>query len=337
MPDALKSLPRTELPLLAVPLVGVENLRYLAAQLQILDGQPVVVSNAPTAQEPTPGDLPHILSGLKPVVDDLSRHERAVIMVMGKGGVGKSTVASALALALAEAGHKVHLSTTDPAAHLNLVLEGAGSKIGDRFTVSRIDPEVEIAAYRSEIMATVGAGLDEDGRALLAEDLASPCTEEIAVFRAFARIVGEFDGGFVVLDTAPTGHTLLLLDSTLSYHKEVQRSTTGKAPEEVRQLLPRLRDPELTHVMIVALPQATPVFEASRLQDDLRRAGIEPDWWIVNQTWTGIQTTDPVLGKLASLETPWLKQVAEKLSRKTVRLPWQAVTPQGRAGLLQLL
>ncbi len=277
-----------------------------------------------------------MLTGLKPVVDDLSLRERAVIMVMGKGGVGKSTVASAIALALAEAGHKVHLSTTDPAAHLNLVLDGAGSGIGDRFTVSRIDPETEVAAYRSEIMSTIGSGLDEDGRALLAEDLASPCTEEIAVFRAFARVVGNLDNGFVVLDTAPTGHTLLLLDSTLSYHREVQRST-GEVPEEVRQLLPRLRDPELTHVMIVTLPQATPVFEASRLQDDLRRAGIEPDWWIVNQSWAGIRTTDPVLGKLAGMEIPWQKQVAEKLSRNTVSLPWQAVTPQGRNGLLQLL
>ena len=270
------------------------------------------------------------------MVDDLAKHKRSVIMVMGKGGVGKSTVASAIALALAEAGHKVRLSTTDPAAHLNLVLEGAGSDIGDRFTVSRIDPGAEVAAYRSEIMKTVGSGLDEDGRALLAEDLASPCTEEIAVFRAFARVVGDLDDGFVVLDTAPTGHTLLLLDSTLSYHKEVQRST-GEVPEEVRQLLPRLRDPDLTHVMIVTLPQATPVIEASRLQDDLRRAGIEPDWWIVNQSWTGIRTTDPVLGKLAGLEAPWLKQVAETLSRKAVSLPWQAVAPQGCFGLLQLL
>ena len=334
--DALKQLPRTELPLLAVSLVGIDGLRYLAAQLQIPNGQPGAAAGVPTIQAPAPGDLPHIPTGLKPVVDDLSKCKRAVIMVMGKGGVGKSTIASALALALAEAGHKVHLSTTDPAAHLSLVLEGAGSKIGDRFTVSRIDPETEVAAYRTEIMAMIGSGLDEDGRALLAEDLASPCTEEIAVFRAFARIVGELEEGFVVLDTAPTGHTLLLLDSTLSYHREVQRST-GEVPEEVRLLLPRLRDPELTHVMIVTLPQATPVLEASRLQDDLRRAGIEPDWWIVNQTWTGIQTTDPVLGKLASLETPWLKQVTEKLSRKTVSLPWQAVTPQGHSGLLQLL
>lgn len=336
MPDALKQLPSTELPLLAVSLVGIEGLRYLAAQLQIPDGQFVAVSYDPTAQEMTSGDSPHILTGLQPVVDDLAKHKRSVIMVMGKGGVGKSTVASAIALALAEAGHKVRLSTTDPAAHLNLVLEGAGSDIGDRFTVSRIDPGAEVAAYRSEIMKTVGSGLDEDGRALLAEDLASPCTEEIAVFRAFARVVGDLDDGFVVLDTAPTGHTLLLLDSTLSYHKEVQRST-GEVPEEVRQLLPRLRDPELTHVMIVTLPQATPVFEASRLQDDLRRAGIEPDWWIVNQSWTGIRTTDPVLGKLAGLEAPWLKQVAETLSRKAVSLPWQAVAPQGCFGLLQLL
>ena len=157
MPDALKQMPRTELPLLAVSLVGIEGLRDLAAKLQIPGGQSVAVSDTSALQEAI--SAPCMLTGLKPVVDDLSRHKQAVIMVMGKGGVGKSTVASALALALAEAGHKVHLSTTDPATHLNLVLEGAGGDIGDRFTVSRIDPGAEVTAYRSEIMKTVGSGL----------------------------------------------------------------------------------------------------------------------------------------------------------------------------------
>lgn len=337
MPDKLKELPSSELPLLATPLIGIEGLRLFAEYIK---------QSVPKGTLETLVDLPKLTTssmelnaipaGLKPIVDELTQNDHGVVLVMGKGGVGKTTVAVALALALVNSGQKVHLSTTDPAAHLNLFLAGAENGLEAKLTVSRIDPLVEVAAYRQLMMDTIGAGLDEEGRFLLAEDLASPCTEEIAVFRAFAKIVDLVDEGFVVLDTAPTGHTLLLLDNTLSYHREVERST-GDVPEEVRRLLPRLRDPNLTHVMIVTLPQATPVFEATRLQDDLRRAGIEPDWWIVNQTWAGIVTGDPVLKKLAIFEEPWLKKVSKELARKTVRLPWSANAPKGRLGLKQLI
>ena len=223
------------------------------------------------------------------------------------------------------------LSTTDPAAHLDLALEGAGKEL----TVSRIDPAVELAVYREEVMSTVGKELDEDGRALLAEELASPCTEEIAVFRAFARTVDQAQDGFVVLDTAPTGHTLLLLDATQSYHRQVE-NTTGDVPEEVRRLLPRLRDPEFTHILLVTLAQATPVLEAQRLQEDLRRAGIEPAWWLINQTWTGVPTSNPVLKSLSRAEKPWIDKVIKNLAKKTIRIPWLIKTPRGSEGLMQL-
>lgn len=335
MPEGLKKLPRRSLPLIAVPLVGIGGLRVLVEQLREparLTGQLAIKTGEQETKDTLLLDVP---VGLKPVVDGLAHLERGVVMVMGKGGVGKTTVAAALALALAEKGHRVHLSTTDPAAHLDLVLAGAGANLKEKFSVSRIDPAEEVAAYRAEIMEKVGANLDEDGRALLAEDLASPCTEEIAVFRAFARIVARSKGGFVVLDTAPTGHTLLLLDNTLSYHREVRRNT-GEVPEEVRSLLPTLRDPELTHVLVVTLPQATPVLEATRLQEDLRRAGIEPDWWVINQTWTGVPTTDPVLRSLSSLERPWLDKVARTLAKRAVYIPWLPKVPEGRDGLKQL-
>ncbi len=271
--------------------------------------------------------------GLNAILKDIGSKDKGIVLVMGKGGVGKTTVAAALALALTERGHHVHLSTTDPAAHIDRTLAGASE---DRLTVSHIDPEAEVATYRQQVMATAGQGLDEEGKALLAEDLASPCTEEIAVFRAFARTVAEVEHGFVVLDTAPTGHTLLLLDATQSYHREVERNT-GDVPEEVRMLLPRLRDRSLTHVVIVTLAQTTPVLEASRLQDDLRRAGIEPAWWVVNQTWTGAATNDPVLGSLGQAEHPWMRKVAAELAKHSVYIPWQEEPPRGHSGLLNLI
>ena len=115
----------------------------------------------------------------------IARRGKGVIMTMGKGGVGKTTVAAAIAVELARFGHKVHLTTTDPAGHINTALSGTVPGL----QVSRIDPVAETLAYTQEVLAEAGSGLDEKGRALLEEDLRSPCTEEIAVFRAFARKV----------------------------------------------------------------------------------------------------------------------------------------------------
>ena len=112
--------------------------------------------------------------------------------------------------------------------------------------------------------------MSEDDVAYIEEDLRSPCTQEIAVFRAFAELVEKADDEIVVIDTAPTGHTLLLLDSTLSYHQEVQR-TQGQVPESVKNLLPRLRGEE-TEVLIVSLAEATPFYEAYRLEEEIGRA-----------------------------------------------------------------
>jgi len=339
MPSVLGELPNLVLPLLPDPPTGIDGLSPLVERLRDPGpsgpppGETVIRGDDGNA----PGGLPPVTAhGLESVVTELGRASRGLVLVMGKGGVGKTTVAAAVALALAERGHRVHLSTTDPAAHLEMALAGAQADYGDRLTVGRIDPAAEVTAYREEMMTGLGADLDEEGRELLAEDLASPCTEEIAVFRAFARAVDRVKDGFVVMDTAPTGHTLLLLDHTRSYHREVERGA-GQVPEEVRRLLPRLRDPRWSHVLLVTLGQATPVLEAARLQDDLRRADIVPDWWVVNQTWSGVSTTDPVLAGLARAEIPWMRRVAGELAGKAVCIPWQARPPRGRTGLLSLV
>ena len=236
---------------------------------------------------------------------------------MGKGGVGKTTVAAAIAVELARRGHSVYLTTTDPAAHV----QNAIGVVPARLTVGRIDPKAETEAYRAEVLNAAAAGLDAQGRALLEEDLRSPCTEEVAVFRAFAAAVDRGKDGFVVLDTAPTGHTILLLDAALAYHRELSRQSND-IPESVQKLLPRLRDSEFTRILIVTLPEATPVHEAAKLQEDLLRADIRPYGWVINQSLTPLSVTDPVLLARKQHEAAYIREVVEELSPRTAIIPW---------------
>ena len=321
MPVGLAALPRSCTGFIARGLVGLEALRALLHPVQ-----------SPTTASPAP-DLPALVlpPGLAPLVDDIERAGHGLVMTMGKGGVGKTTVAAAVAVALAARGHRVLLSTTDPAAHLAWSLDEAVPGL----TVQRIDPTIEVARHRDEVLARAGAGLDPSARAMLEEDLRSPCTEEIAVFRAFAATVAQAAHGFVVLDTAPTGHTVLLMDSAEAYHREVGR-TRGDLPEAVVNLLPRLRDPEFTRVLVVTLAEATPVHEAERLQDDLRRAGIEPFAWVIEQSLLASGTTDPVLAERGRCERPWVQQVMATDARRCALLAWQARPPVGAQALREL-
>ena len=232
---------------------------------------------------------------------------------MGKGGVGKTTVASAIAVGLVEKGHRVHLTTTDPAAHLEYQFQS--DHLNQNLTISSINPKVEVEKYKADVIAKSSKDLDEAGLAYLKEDLESPCTEEIAVFQAFAEVVAKSENEIVVIDTAPTGHTLLLLDASQSYSKEIERST-GEVPESARKLLPQIRNPKETSVVIVTLAEATPVLEASRLQDDLRRASINPKWWVINQSLSATNTNDPILKGKAMAEKEWIQEVNENKAEK---------------------
>jgi arsenite-transporting ATPase len=267
---------------------------------------------------------------LTELVDGLAQSGHGVVMTMGKGGVGKTTIAAAIATELARRGFKVHLSTTDPAAH---IAAAAGQITG--MQVSRINPQAETRAYVENVMATAGKNLDASARALLEEDLRSPCTEEIAVFRAFARTVAQGKDAFVILDTAPTGHTLLLLDATESYHREIARKASD-LPDEVRQLLPRLRDGAFTRVLVVTLPEATPVHEAAMLQADLRRAQIEPFAWVINQSFAESDSHDPLLAARGRNEVQFIREVVETHSKRTAIVPWVTEEPAGPDRLQQL-
>lgn len=309
LPSGLASLPRVELPLVPFGLVGERALRALFS------------ASAPApAPVPSTTEVAHPARGaMQPLSDllpELARVERGVILAMGKGGVGKTTVARTIAVELARRGLRVHLTTTDPAAQVEATVPQGMPGL----RITRIDPEVETRAYRAEVMNTSGAGLDDAGRALLEEELRSPCTEEISVFRAFARVVDEGEREIVVIDTAPTGHTLLLLDAAEAYHREVLR-TRGDAPEEVKRLLPRLRDPEFTRVILVTLAEATPVHEAAALQRDLERAAIKPFAWVVNQSLTPLCVTDPVLVERRSSEGRYLAEVSA-LAERVAMMRW---------------
>lgn len=320
LPEALRALPQDRVPLRSFDMVGLAALRGL-----LRDEPAAAPASAPAIAAP---DLP----GLGALVDELAAAGRGLIMVMGKGGVGKTTVAAALAVGLVERGHGVHLSTTDPAAHVAATLGGAL----DGLRVDRIDPKAETQRYIDKVMAARGRDLDAEGRALLREDLESPCTEEVAVFHAFSRVVSEARSAFVVLDTAPTGHSLLLMDATGAYHRQMTRSIAPQAQGRIVTPLMRLQDAAYSKIILVALPETTPVSEAAALQDDLRRARIEPYAWVINRSLLGTGTRDPVLRARQAGEQAQVARVRQGLARRVFLLPWQSEPPVGVAVLKRL-
>ncbi len=303
VPQCLQTMTSYFIPLRAYNITGLTNVRAFLTQDNI------IVSNDKIKAK-------NILQ-LKDVIDDLDRSNKKVIFTMGKGGVGKTTIAAAIAMKLSAKGKKVHLATTDPAAHLKFVInESCG------ITMSQIDEQVELKKYQDEVLAKAREVMSDEDVAYVEEDLRSPCTQEIAVFRAFAKIVEKAEDQVVVIDTAPTGHTLLLLDSTQSYHKEIER-TQGDIPEEIKKLLPRLRNREETEVIIVALAEPTPIYEAMRLEEDLKRANIATKWWVINASLYYTGTSNQLLSAKASNEIAWINKVDAHTNGNFALIAWQ--------------
>lgn len=322
MPTPLRALPRATVPLRSFDMVGLPALRALLSEP---GAHPA--SAASTAAEV---ELP--AGHLEQLVDELAANDRGLIMVMGKGGVGKTTLAAAIALGLVQRGKTVHLSTTDPAAHLAVTLGGTVPGL----QVDRIDPKVETQRYVDKIMAARSPGLDEQEKALLLEDLQSPCTEEVAVFHAFSHQVAEARSAFVVLDTAPTGHSLLLMDATGAYHRQMLREFEGGKGRIVTPLM-RLQDASYTRIILVTLPEVTPVSQAAALQEDLRRAKIEPHAWVINKSIAAAGTHDPLLSARLEGERRQIERVTGGLARHSYVVPWLAEPPVGVAALTRLL
>jgi arsenite-transporting ATPase len=326
MPDALRSLPQDQVPLRPFDTVGLPALRALLAP----GGPDLPLA---TAQVAAPSPPAQTLPDLAALTDALAQAEHGLIMVMGKGGVGKTTLAAALAIGLVRRGKTVHLSTTDPAAHLAGTLEGGIPGL----QVDRIDPKAETQSYIDKIMAARAPHLNPQEQALLLEDLQSPCTEEVAVFHAFSRIVSEARSAFVVLDTAPTGHSLLLMDATGAYHRQMVRAYEGHGAMRVVTPLMRLQDPDYTRIVLATLPEATPVSQAQALQDDLRRAGIEPYAWVLNKSVLAAGTQDPLLATRLQGERRQQERLQKGLAKRLFAVPWLARPPVGLVELDKLV
>ncbi len=319
MPEVLRSLPTSEVPLRPFNMVGLAALRALLGGA----APPAAAVTAVAAVE-----LPSLAS----LIDDLAAPGHGLIMVMGKGGVGKTTIAAAIAVELASRGISVHLSTTDPAAHVASTLDGQVANL----KVSRIDPAAETKTYVDEVMRTRGAKLDAEGRALLAEDLRSPCWEEVAVFGAFSRLVREARTGYVVLDTAPTGHTLLLLDTTGTYHRQTVQAFKAEHTGRIETPFMRVANPDYTKILLVTLAETTPVSEAAQLQTDLRRAGIEPFAWVINGSLAATDSADPLLRQRIQGELTQIAVVRTQHAKRVVIVPWMPEEPVGADRLRRL-
>ncbi|MEH5426773.1 arsenite efflux transporter ATPase subunit ArsA [Klebsiella pneumoniae] len=314
LPTGLSDLPTDNLYLQPLNMVGVPALKGLLnehAEIALLPEQSI--QNKPENMS------------FSVLVDDIARSEHGLIMLMGKGGVGKTTMAAAIAISLADKGFDVHLTTSDPAAHLSTTLNGSLKNL----QVSRINPQDETERYRQHVLETKGRDLDEAGKRLLEEDLRSPCTEEIAVFQAFSRVIREAGKRFVVMDTAPTGHTLLL-----PYHREIAKKMGNKVHFTTPMM--QLQDPERTKVLLVTLPETTPVLEAANLQSDLERAGIHPWGWIINNSLSIAQTHSPLLCLRAQQELPQIEAVKNQHARRIALVPLMASEPNGIEKLREL-
>ena len=321
MPEALRALPRDDILLRPFEMMGLDALRALL--------RPAAAVTMPATAVAYADDLPP----LDDLIDLLAAAGKGLIMVMGKGGVGKTAIAASIALGLVERGHGVHLSTTDPAAHI--VMTVAGEVPG--LQIDRIDPKADTERYIAKVMAQRGGSLDPQERALLREDLASPCTEEVAVFHAFSRIVAEARSAFVVLDTAPTGHSLLLMDAAGAYHRQMTRQWASFKPAgRITTPLMRLQNPDYSRILLVALAETTPVSQASALQDDLRRAGIEPYAWIINKSLLAAGTHDTLLQQRLVGEQRQIDRVQGSLAKRLFFVPWQSDPPIGVLALEEL-
>jgi arsenite-transporting ATPase len=270
----------SEVPLLQSEVKGVKNISLLG-EIAFDHKEAIIHVDFPNKVPFNGFSAPELLSRLIG-----KKTDNRIIILTGKGGVGKTVTACTLAVKMAEKG-KTLLFTTDPAAHIGQVLETEVNHIpvniaGGLWAVN-IDQKTAVEEYRRKIMDDARtSGYNDELLASLEEELESPCTEEIAIFEQFANLLNEPGWDYFVLDTAPTGHTLRLLELPFEYKKQLDMKLKGnttatdnsQANTKIEALIKRLKNPEQASFLLVAYPEFTPIHESHRAMKDLERVGI---------------------------------------------------------------
>ncbi len=337
-------LPARRMYLLDGEIKGNARLREVAAML--FDGKGV--SAKPVARDhQVMNSSEHRLGTNSDVLQRLlpNGHRRTVFFA-GKGGVGKTVASCTTAVWLARQGYKTLLLTTDPAAHLGDVL---GVPVGDSIApvdgvpnlwATRIDPKAAGEAYKIRILADARRrGRPESALKVMREELNSPCTEEIAAFDLFIEYASQADWEAVVFDTAPTGHTLRMLELPVEWSKQLDvkvfASVDTVAADDVAKqhfsaVIDMMRDPDSSTFAYVMYPEATPIIEAYRASEELRTLGIQPGLVVANLVLPPDQCTTPFSRARRAMQEQYLEQIAARFPVPVLQIP---LLPQEVKGL----
>jgi arsenite-transporting ATPase len=255
------------------------------------------------------------------------------IFFTGKGGVGKTSISCIAALYIAQKGVKTLLVTTDPAAHIGEVLDvKVGSrpeKITDNLFAVMVNQQEAFQEYKEKVLNEARGKYSEDMIATMEEELNSPCTEEMAAFDKFIQYIEERDYEVVVFDTAPTGHTLRLLDLPFDYAKQVEmmvgatESVEAKktAQNRFRDIISTLRDTNRTVFSLVLYPESTPIMESYRAMLDLKEAGIETQLVIANMVLPEEVCTNSFFRNRKQMQVKYLEEIKKRFSLPVLQFP----------------
>jgi arsenite-transporting ATPase len=329
-------LPTRQMVLLPGEIKGLDRLRQVAARFFGGVSEWTPVYEAQRAGGRT-GSVSRPSQGSQALESLLPNGHRRTIFFAGKGGVGKTVSSCLTAVWLARQGLRTLLLTTDPAAHLGDVL---GIPVGDEparvegqthLWVAKIDPKAAAETYKARILANARQrGRPEAAIRVMAEELESPCTEEIAAFDRFIDYASQEGWEVVVFDTAPTGHTLRLLELPIDWSKQLDvkvfASVDTEAADDVakrrfQQVIEMMRDGDRSTFAFVMYPESTPVLEAYRAAEELRTAGIEPGLTVANFVIPPDQADNPFVRARRAMQAVHLQDIQARFPVPMIEIP----------------
>jgi arsenite-transporting ATPase len=255
------------------------------------------------------------------------------IFFTGKGGVGKTSISCITALYIAQKGVKTLLVTTDPAAHIGEVLDvkigSRPEKITDNLFAVMVNQQEAFKEYKEKVLSEARGKYSEDMLATMEEELNSPCTEEMAAFDKFIQYIEGRDYEVVVFDTAPTGHTLRLLDLPFDYAKQVEMMSSAAesienketAQHRFRDIISTLRDKDMTVFSLVLYPESTPIMESYRAMLDLKEAGIETQLVIANMVLPEKVCSNNFFKNRRQMQLKYLQEIKDRFNLPVLQFP----------------